>query len=222
MPRAVLYYLSAFKLNTCLALIIGVLSAGCAFIDDTIPLPQSGSTTGYTGGNGRVLVVPPFINRRSEERIGMVKNGYGMDTASVFANQNVEEWLASRLREELTSAGFHVNRQGEHLNATTVQGITQELFIEPVTVSYGRTDYESDIAVLIRMSRPDGLEAERRYYAKGSEHEPGYYKKGMDELFKQEDPRIGSLRKSSDDLMKRVVADIINLLNRFPESQVGP
>jgi hypothetical protein len=115
------------------------------------------------------------------------------------------------LGNELKSAGFRVSPQGDNPNATKIQGFTHQLFIEPI-VQWTTVDLESDISVLIRVSRPDGLEAERRYFVKGLEQA----------LFGLDDTYAASLRKSSDDLMKRVVADIINLLNRFPETPVQP
>ncbi len=194
-----------------LLVLVGGLTGGCAFGDLTVQLPQPGATTGYSGGNARVLIVPAFGDKRAEQRIGMKKNGYGMDTANVLASQNVSGWLGSRLGNELRSAGFQVNPQGGNPNATKIQGFTHQLFIEPV-VQWTTVDLESDIAVLIHVSRPDGLEAERRYFVKGLEQA----------LVGLEDTYAASLRKASDDLMKRVVADVINLLNRFPEMPVQP
>lgn len=193
--------------------LIGGLTGGCVFrfSDRTIQMPQPGMTTGYSGGNERVLIVPAFVDKRAEQRIGMVLSNNNWDTANVFANQNVNEWLSSRLGNELRSAGFRVNPQGDNPNATKIQGFTYQLFIEPV-VKWRTVDLESDISVLIRVSRLDGLEAERRYFVKGFE-EADFW---MDDVY------AASLRKSSDDLMKRVVADIINLLNRFPETPVRP
>lgn len=201
---------SLSKIPSVLIIFLG-LTAGCAFGDITIQLPQPGVTTGYSGGNERVLLVPPFIDKRPEQRVGMKKNGYGMDTANVFASQDVNSWLSMRLSNELTAAGFRVNPPGDSPSATKIQGFTHQLFIEPV-VQWTTVDVESDIGVSIRVSRPDGLEAERGYYVKGMEQA----------LFGLDDTYPASLRKSSDDLMKRIVADIINFLNRFPDSKIRP
>jgi hypothetical protein len=81
------------NLTRCLPLLVlvGGLTGGCAFSDLTIQMPQPGTTTGYSGGKERVLIVPAFVDKRSEQRIGMKKNNYGMDTANVFPSQNVDE-----------------------------------------------------------------------------------------------------------------------------------
>ena len=188
------------------------LTAGCAFGDLTIQVPNPTDTTGYSGGNDRVVIVPPFVDKRPRSRIGMKKNSYGMDTANVLANQDISSWLGARLGNELKAAGFRVNPPGENATATKIQGFTHQFFIEPV-IQWTTVDIESDISVLIRVTRPDGLEAERRYYVKG-----------LEQAFLAEfgDSYVPSLSKASNDLMKRIMADIINLLNRYPESQVQP
>ncbi|NOS80670.1 MAG: hypothetical protein HOP32_03690 [Nitrospira sp.] len=195
-----------------LLVLVGGLTGGCAFGDLTIQMPQPGTTTGYSGGKERALIVPVFVNRRAEQRIGMKKNGYNMDTADALPSQDVNTWLGSRLGNELRSTGFRVNPQGDNPNATTIQGFTHQLFIEPV-MQWFTVDIESDISVLIRVSRPDGLEAERRYFVKGLEEAL---------IGNLEDDYAASLRKASNDLMRRVVADVMNLLNRFPETPVRP
>ena len=189
--------------------LFGGLTSGCAFTDITIQMPQPGVSTKSSGGNGRALLVPTFVDKRPEQRIGMKKNNYGMDTASVFPSQDPNSWLGSRLRDELSAAGFLVNSEGDTINPIKIEGFTYQLFIEPV-VQWMTVDLETDLWVNIRVSRPDGLEAERQYFVKGIEQNP---------LFASEDSYVESLRKASNELMKRVVDGLINLLNRFPETQ---
>ena len=201
-----------------LLVLVGGLTSGCQSPsggvnrDFTLPLPQPGVTTRYSGGNERVLIVPPLVDKRAEQRIGMRKSHTDKDVGSVFADQNVNEWLRSRLSNELNSAGFRLNPQGDDPNATTVQGFIYELFMEWVT-HWSTVDLESDISVLIHVSRPDGLEAERLYFVKGVKQAYPFVTQAA---------YAASLRKSSDDLMRRVVADIIDLLNRYPETPIRP
>lgn len=202
-----------------LLVLVGGLTSGCQFPgsdinrDFTLPLPQPGVTTTYSGGNERVLIVSPLVDKRAEQRIGMRKSVTDKDDiGSVFANQNVNEWLRSRLSNELNSAGFRVNPQGDHPNATIISGFINELFIEWVAHTWS-VDLESDISVLIHVSRSDGLEAERLYFVKGVEQVSTWASQAA---------FAASLRKSSDDLMRRVVADIIDLLTRYPETPIRP
>lgn len=192
--------------------IVGAVFAGCAFGNITVPMPQPGGTTGYSGGADRPVVVPAFVDKRPDQsRVGMKKNNLNQDTASVLPSLNVNEWLGTRLVNELKSAGFRVDAKGDNAKVTKIQGFTQKLFIEPV-VQWSTVDVETDLSVLIHVSRPDGLEAERRYFVKGLD--PA--------LMALEDSYASSLRQAMDALMKRVVADIINLLNRFPETEARP
>lgn len=192
--------------------IVGAVFAGCAFGNITVPMPPPGGTTGYSGGADRAVVVPAFVDKRPDQsRVGMKKNNFNQDTASVLASQNVNEWLGMRLGNELKSAGFRVDTNGNNAKATKIQGFTQKLFVEPV-VQWSTVDVETDLSVLIHVSRPDGLEAERRYFVKGLD--PA--------LMALEDSYVSSIRQAMDALMKRVVADIINLLNRFPETEARP
>ena len=148
--------------------IVGAVFAGCAFSNITVPMPQPGGTTGYSGGADRTVVVPAFVDKRYDQsRVGMKKNNYNQDTASVLPSLNVNEWLATRLVNELKSAGFRVGTTGENVKVTKIQGFTQKLFIEPV-IQWSTVDVETDLSVLIHVSRPDGLEAERRYFVKAA------------------------------------------------------
>ena len=192
--------------------IVWAVFAGCAFGNITVPMPQPSGTTGYSGGADRPVVVLAFVDKRYDQsRVGMKKNNFNQDTASVLPSLNVNEWLGTRLGNELKSAGFRVDTTGENVKTTKIHGFTQKLFIEPV-VQWSTVDVETDLSVLIHVSRPDGLEAERRYFVKGLD--PA--------LMALEDSYASSLRQAMDALMKRVVADIINLLNRFPETEARP
>lgn len=191
----------------CAFLMLGGLVSGCAFANVNVSLP-TGPTAGYSGGQGRALIIPTFVDQREvKDRIGMQKNNFGMDTANALPDQSVETWLTARLGEELRSAGFQIVSDGTNAKATKVQGYILKLFIEPV-VQWMTVDVETDLSVRIRVTRPDGVEAERQYFVKGIDQ-------GLASLAGS---YTASLRKATDTLMKRIVADVINLLNRFPES----
>lgn len=129
-----------------------------------------------------------------------------MDTANAIADQSVDGWLASRLGAELKAVGFQVVGDGAQPKAVKIQGYVLKLFTEPVQ-QWTTMDIETDLAVRIQIIRSDGLEAERRYFIKGVEQ-------GMMSLSGAFD---GSVNKAADALMKRLVPDIINLLNKYPE-----
>jgi hypothetical protein len=188
-------------------LILGGLVSGCAFSNVDVSLP-TGSTSGYSGGQGRSLIIPAFVDQRQiKNRIGMQKNGFGMDTANALPDQSVETWLTTRLGTELQSSGFQIVSEGTNPKAAKVQGYLLKLFIEPVQ-QWTTVDLETDLSVRLRVTRPDGLEAERQYFVKGA---------GQG-LMSLGGAYSASLNNATDVLLKRVVADVINLLNKFPDS----
>ncbi len=193
-------------LRTVLVAVLTSVVSGCAFSDIRVSLPTQ-PTSGYSGGDSRVLMVPKFIDQREiKDRIGMQKNGYGMDTANAVPDQSLDVWLATRLAAELQAVGFQVVSDGTNPKATKIQGYVLKLFVEPVQ-QWTTIDLETDLAVQIQIIRPDGLEAERRYFIKGVEQG----------LMSSSGTFNGSVNKASDALMKRMVPDIVNLLNKYPE-----
>ena len=193
-------------LNFVTVVILATIVSGCAFSNISVNLPTQ-PTSGYSGGENRAVLVPKFIDQRDiKDRIGMQKNGYAMDTANAIPDQSVDAWLAARLAAELNSAGFQVLGDGANPKAIKIQGYVLKMFTEPV-VQWTTVDVETDLAVRIQLIRGDGLEAERRYFVKAVQQ-------GMMSL---SGAFNGSVNKASDALMKRLVPDIINLLNKYPE-----
>lgn len=118
---------------TAILAVLCAFASGCTFTDATVNLPASFAVGIQAGGGGRELAVPELLDERAvRDRIGMKKNGYGMDTASILANEAVEKSLSERLRKELEAAGFKVKTDGDGPGVTKVQGSVPELFAEPV------------------------------------------------------------------------------------------
>jgi len=186
--------------------LLALLGSGCAFTEHTVMLPTATSAGISSGGDDRVVVLPPFIDQRDvRTRIGMKKNNFQMDTANVYANQDINAWLGIRLGKELKSSGFKVQEEGTGTKAIRIQGHTLKLFIEPV-VQWTTVDMETDLSVRIVVARGDGFEAERTYFVKGLSQALAGTGQNYDV----------SLNNATDSLMKRLVADLINLLNRYP------
>ncbi len=205
-PNKCRFKLRKYVLSPIVALILGGMVSGCAFTNISVTLPTQ-PTSGYSGGDDRLITVMKFIDQREiKDRIGMQKNGYGMDTANAIADQSVDAWLSARLADELKAVGFQVVGDGGQPKAIKIQGYLLKLFAEPVQ-QWTTVDVETDLDVRIKLSRPEELEAERRYFIKGVEQG----------LMSLTDAFNGSVNKATDALMKRLVPDIINLLNKYPE-----
>lgn len=176
--------------------------------NSTVELPE-----GYSPPEqkGPLVLVPSFIDQRLiHHRIGLKRFEHQEDTADVLAGGDVNNWLAVRLGRSLATQGLHTTRDSELTPDITIQGETLKLFIEPVM---GRldTDLEADLYIRIRVSRIDGLVAERKYYVKATK------KVGPAGWLWASDYEA-ALEQVTQLLMSRVSADVVALLNRYSDA----
>lgn len=186
-----------------------MLSA-CAFVDSRIvPTASLQGQRSELKGEGRVLVVQmPFSdNRIIRERCGMIKNGYGMDTASVICVGEPAVWIAELFVEELRAAGFIVKTDSDSITIydLKIQGSLLKLFAEPIRV------IETNVQIELIASAKNGFNAERSFFVKNSVSPTWggythYYQKSID----------NATRKIIQDM----VASIVVLLIRYPELSV--
>ena len=186
--------------------LISMLS-GCAHTDWTIDLPLAEATAGYKGGEGRILVIPRVVDEREDKKRSGTKVGLG----NIYPNHDIPIWFTSRLREELRSAGFKVLSDNTNGSFTKINGYLHLFFTEQV-MQWSTLDFETDISFRIHIDRSDGLEAEKKYYFKGINQgqviAAGHY--------------VLAQNKATDALMKKIVTDLINLLNNYPEQHDFP
>jgi len=199
-----------------------VLGSGCAFnnVNMQLPTEPTGVRTGL--GKGRsVTVVVPFADGRSiTNRCGMQKNGYNMDTADATCDQSPTEWLARRLLSELDAAGFRAiaateiedtSNDSNRTGPARVEGSLLKLFVEPVLGAWTGS-LEADLHVRLRVTRPDGLEAEREFFSKGvragqmASVTPGFE---------------SALRRGTTTMMDEMVRGIAQLLDDYPQASGG-
>jgi hypothetical protein len=176
-------------------------------MNSTVELPE-----GYSPPQqeGPLVQIPSFIDQRLiRHRIGLKRFEHSEDTADVLAGGDLSNWLAVRLGRSLATHGLRSTQNSELAPYITIQGETLKLFIEPVM---GRltTDLEADLFVRIRVRRLDGLVAERKYYVKATE------KAGPAGWLWASDYEA-ALEQVTQLLMSRVSADVLTLLNRYPD-----
>ena len=106
------------KILTILLILAVTQMAGCAFgtryVDLSYP-PQkqiavSSPETRPTISGPRTQVVILVVNdtRETRDRIGNIRNTYGMDTASILTESNVEVWVRDAIVVELDRLGYQV------------------------------------------------------------------------------------------------------------------
>lgn len=186
-----------------------VAVSGCALVDVNVKPPGSGLKTPIPGGNQRQIVVAvPFTDARDiKDRCGVQKGGYGDETAKAVCQGDPAQWLADLLANELRASGFTVLRspEGARDSALKVDGVLMKIFVEPV-VGFWTTTVESDFAVKLVATSRTGLEAERKFFAKG-EITSVIWPQG---IFND------SVENGVRSLLARMVNAIIELMNRYP------
>jgi hypothetical protein len=115
------------------------------------------------------VVLLPVIDQRSVKyRIGMIKDVVGNDRRDLISDHDPGDWLHARVEAALRTAGYNVISDPDGPVAPTLQIHLIKFFSESVLSNQMTTvDFETDIAFQAVVTRPDGLEAERRYYEKG-------------------------------------------------------
>lgn len=97
------------KRTLILCLLLSLCS--CAFGNRHVTLNymDNGKTVTPQPQNGKVIVMFPFVDQRANRSmIGEVRNGYGMHTADVIADNSVAEWITNAVKMELEKAGYKV------------------------------------------------------------------------------------------------------------------
>lgn len=120
---------STSKLTGC-SLLLGLLGSACAFGDRHVRLE-------YPPTESAVVVAVPasatlrprtvhlgmFVDQRAERgRVGEVRNGWGMHTADVVADNDVSVWVHRALRHELEAIGLRVVADCPASGALEVRG----------------------------------------------------------------------------------------------------
>ncbi len=194
-------------------LIVPLLAlGGCAFTNLTVTPPSQPLGSNVTGGKGRsVLVVVPFADERPvKDRCGMQKNGWNMDTASVFCSADPTQWLAELLAGELRASGFDVlSSPPKGADAVRLEGRLLQFFVEP-KVGVFTFSPEADIHVHLVASSPSGLLAERDFYVKGTETSLV----GVESNFQ------AATTSAVRSVVKDMVTAVVGLMDRYPDLAV--
>jgi hypothetical protein len=205
-----------------LALLVAV-GSGCAFSNINLQLPTAPTGRWTQIGKGRtVAVVVPFTESRSiRDRCGMQKNGYNMDTADATCDQTPTDWLAQRLLSELNAAGFQATRAAETadtsqesttVGSARVEGALLKLFVEPV-IGFWSGSLEADLHASLRVTRPDGLDAEREFFSKGVL---------AGQMVSVTPAFESALRSATSTMMDEMVLGIAQLLDDHPQASGEP
>lgn len=158
-----------------LSSILGI--TGCAFgtrnaelsyppkTADGASLISSAHAKAGVPGESREVVVQVTDQRVSRERIGNVRNGFGMDTANVVTKDDIRLWVESALTSELANAGYTIVADGGP--ATSDDAIALYTEILEVYCDVYMT-YDADISMSVTLTAKDQQPFQRSYEGDGS------------------------------------------------------
>jgi uncharacterized lipoprotein YajG len=115
--------------------VLAIVLSGCAFgtrrpmLTYSVILPAASK-------NNIAIKVEPFKDERtwSKEKLGDVRNGYGMRCADIIPQNSVTEWLTDAFKKELANAGYTVSEdQNTDIN---LEGIALEVYVNAY-MNYG-------------------------------------------------------------------------------------
>jgi len=113
----------------------------------------------------REIVVQVTDQRTSRERIGNVRNGFGIDTANVVTSDDIRLWVESALTVELANAGYTIVADGGR--ATSDDAIALYTEILEVYCDVYMT-YGADVSLTVTLTVKDQQPFQRTYEGDGS------------------------------------------------------
>lgn len=135
------------------------LCGGCAFStrNATLVYPPAPSTSGVAVAhaaeepttNSISIVVLPFDDRRDDTtNVGTVRNGFGMKTAPVRADNSVSVWIQDALAFELRQAGYSVSSSASAPDSSLALGGE---ILKVYTDAYFA--YSAEVSLSVRLTR---------------------------------------------------------------------
>jgi uncharacterized lipoprotein len=104
-----------------LMLVIGALH-GCAFTTETIDVsytPQPGVSK-IQGADAISVAVDVTDSRPDKSKVSSKKNGYGMETAPILANEEVAATVRRALTQEISDRGFNSGKSSTDVKVSAV------------------------------------------------------------------------------------------------------
>jgi len=157
------------------AILIGSINlTGCAFgtRQTELSYPPSANNGGLIASaeaseanllTSRNIILKVTDDRSEKSRIGNVRNGFGMDTADVVTQSNIEKWVEDALTLELNNAGYRVLKTSEagedsiNLNAE-VRDVYCDVYFT----------YDADVNLMVDISSPGKQSSRKAYNGEGS------------------------------------------------------
>lgn len=125
---------------------------GCAFTKDHVSInyvPHA-NITRTTGAETVTVNVSVADLRATKDKVSTKKNGYGMETAPILADNDVAEVLKGAIESELKQRGFHVGR-----GSVVVLAELSKFYCDFKTGIWAG-DAVAEMTMNVQVKRPDG------------------------------------------------------------------
>ena len=180
-------------------LIVGIgllLLSGCAF-GTRRPLLTYTTALPPAPKNNITVTVAPFKDQRvwSKEKLGDVRNGYGMRCADIIPQNSVTDWLRDAFRKELVNAGYTIYEDAKA--DTDLEGTALEVYVNAY-MSYG-----GKIKLNITLKKDDKAILSKEYY---TEKNCGLAWASTEESFAK------TIEMTLQEIMKKIIPDINGVL----------
>lgn len=127
--------------------------AGCAFIDQSTPISYIAppNLEVVQGASAVKLQVAARDGRVSnKDRVGSIKNGYGMETARITAENDVTNLVRGAVESELGSLGFNIGAGGLKVN------VELATFYNDFKPGFFSGDSVAEVGFNLSVTRADG------------------------------------------------------------------
>lgn len=128
--------------------------------------PKSAEASTSSPSIGKSIILLQFTDQRVDKRvIGEVRNGWGMRTADVVAENDVSEWITQALRMEMEKAGHKVTISKNNIISSIEPNVGGEIITVYCIALFS---YEGEVSFFANIQK-DGKELlKKRYSGKGS------------------------------------------------------
>lgn len=97
-------------LRVLIVALTAMAAQACALVDNEVQLEYQ-AVAGLTSssGNARVIFLSLIEDSRPDKsRVGVIRNGYGMETAKVLSKDDASVWVSNTLKGNLEQVGYTV------------------------------------------------------------------------------------------------------------------
>jgi uncharacterized lipoprotein YajG len=141
---------------------VAVLCSGCALTSASIDIPYqplAQAAPVQSAAAATVFITATDERTTNRDRVGVKKNGYGMEMAAITASSDIPGSVVAAFSQELSARGFKLGKGGASLKIEVVQ------FYNDFKIGFLSGDADSTVAFNIKITAPNGTIAFSKYYS---------------------------------------------------------